>query len=300
MLQSHEERHVRERSEQAACEHDLLPPDRVRQLAEDDEERRPEGQSDRHEDVRRQPVDLERRLQKRQRVKLPRVPDDALAGGSAEECDEHVTEVDGISEALLERVLRRLSARLHLGEERRFAHLHPDVDRYGEQDERQEKRNPPAVRLERSLAERAPRRADDAHAEEEAERRRRLDEARVVAALTVGDVLGHVRRRSSVFAAERQALEQAKTDEEDGRGEAPALVRRQQPDERRRQSHRRHRDQKRVFAADEIAHVTEDDRAERPDAEARTERGEAREELRRVVLRGEKSPPKKTARLPYR
>jgi hypothetical protein len=109
--------------------------------------------------------------------------------------------------------LRRLPRALHAREERRLGHLEPDVERDGEQDERQEKRQAPSPRLERVLAEDDARRSDDAHAEEEAERGGRLDEARVVAAAIVGHVLGDVRRGAAVFAAEREPLDQAQRDE---------------------------------------------------------------------------------------
>jgi hypothetical protein len=78
----------------------------------------------------------------------------------------------------------------------------------------------PAPCLERVFAEREPGRADHPHAHEETERGRRLDEARVIAPLGVGHVLGDVGGRASVLAAERETLEQAQENEEH-RGDEP-------------------------------------------------------------------------------
>jgi hypothetical protein len=55
-------------------------------------------------------------------------------------------------------------------------------------------------------------------------------------------------------------LEQAEQHEPDRRRDADRLVGRQESDQRRGDAHRRHRDQERVLAADEIAQMTEDER----------------------------------------
>ena len=57
--------------------------------------------------VGRRRVHLEDRLQIEERVELARVPDDALAGGRAEERDQHALQVVPLGEGFLQRLRRR-------------------------------------------------------------------------------------------------------------------------------------------------------------------------------------------------
>jgi hypothetical protein len=91
-------------------------------------------------------------------------------------------------------------------------------------------------------------------------------------------MLGDVGCRAAVLAAEREALQQPQRDEQHRRSPADRRVRRQQADEECRAAHHDDRDQERVLAADEIADPAEDDRAERPDQEARCVRRERRKQ----------------------
>ena len=61
---------------------------------------------------------------------------------------------------------------------------------------------------------------DQQQRHEQAERRRGLDPRGVEAALVLRRVLGDVDRRAAVFAAEREALHQAQTDQHDRRDDA--------------------------------------------------------------------------------
>ena len=90
VMDAHVDRHVGQRAEQAAREHDLLAADAIGELAEEDEQRRAERERDGDERVGEAPVEVERLLKKSQRVELARVPDDALAGRRAEEREQHV------------------------------------------------------------------------------------------------------------------------------------------------------------------------------------------------------------------
>ena len=87
------DRHVGERGERAAREHDPLAADPVGEPAEDQEERRPDRERAGHERVGELPVEVQRLLEERERVELARVPDHALAGGGAEQRDQHVLQV---------------------------------------------------------------------------------------------------------------------------------------------------------------------------------------------------------------
>ena len=94
--------------------------------------------------VGRDVVELERDGEEEQRVELARVPDHALAGGGAEQREQHVLVVRIVEEALGQRRLRALALCLHLLEDRRLVQLEPDVDREHQQDERDQERNAPA------------------------------------------------------------------------------------------------------------------------------------------------------------
>ncbi len=119
--------------------------------------------------------------------------------------------------------------------------------------------------------------------EEEADRRRRLDPRRVVAALAVRRVLGDVGCRAAVFAAQREALDQAQRDHQDRREPADRRVRRQQAHEEGRRAHEDDGDEERVLPSDEVADAAEDERAERAHEEAGGVRGEGRQQRGRLV-----------------
>jgi hypothetical protein len=96
-------------------------------------------------------------------------------------------------------------------------------------------------------------------------------------------VLGDVGGGAAVFAAERQALQQAQRHEEDRRGHADGLVRGQDADQERRGAHDEDGDEEGILAADEVADAPEHERAERPDQEAGGIRRERRQQRRRGV-----------------
>ena len=79
--------------------------------------------------IGRHVVELQRDGEEEQRVELPRVPDHALAGGRAEQREQHVLVVRILEEAVGQRRLRALAFGLHLLEYRRLVQLEPDVDR---------------------------------------------------------------------------------------------------------------------------------------------------------------------------
>ena len=139
---------------------------------------------------------------------------------------------------------------------------------------------------ERLLAHRVLHDEDDGQRDEQAERRRDLDEARVEPAAIVGHVLGDVHRRAAVLAAERQPLQHADEQQRNRRRDADGVIRRQESDGRRRAAHDEQRHQEGALAADEIADAAEEQRAERPHDEADGEGGEIRDEGQRVVAGG--------------
>ncbi len=267
--------------------HDALAPDAVGQAAEDHEERRADDECRGDQQVSGLEVELQRVLQEEERVELARVPDDALAGRRAEQRDQHDAGVAPLPEALGQRRARELALGLHFGEHRRLLQAQPDVDRDREQHDGDQERDTPAPGLERLLAEAEAAGEDDGEREEEPERRRGLDPARVVAALALRRVLGDVSRRAAVLATEREALGEAQRHQQDRRPDADLRIGRQHADQRRRQAHDDDRDEEGVLAADQVADAPEQERAQRAHGEAGAEGREAREERRRVVARRE-------------
>ena len=122
-----------------------------------------------------------------------------------------------VAEGFAQRRLGDLAFFAQLGEVRAFGELdaHPHRDR--EQDDRDQERDAPAPGGEGVLAERGAGGEDDQQRGEQAERGRRLDPAGRRAALVGRRMLGDIDRRAAIFAAERDALEDAQQDEQDRR-----------------------------------------------------------------------------------
>ena len=97
----------------------------------------------------------------------------------------------------------------------------------------------------------------------------------------------HIHRRAAVLTAEREALRQPQHDEDDGRRHADGGVVRQQADERGRHAHQHDGDEEGALAADQVPQSPEDERAERPDEEARGEGEQREDEARGLVDPGE-------------
>src|SRR5207248_2867360 len=80
-------------------------------------------------------------------------------------------------------------------------------------------------------------------------------------------MLGDVRDRAAILAAETQALDEAKHQQQNARRYADLGVARHDADERRGQTHAAQRDEERVFAAHEVAETAEHEGPERTDQE---------------------------------
>ena len=163
--------------------------------------------------------------------------------------------------------------------------LQPDVHREDEQDDRYPERHSPAPLGEGLGVHVGAAQVDDDERQEEAERRGRLDEARVVTAPVVRRMLRDVGRGAAVLAAEREALHQAQRHHQDRRQPADGCVGRQQADQERRCAHEDDGDEEGVLAADEVADAAEDQRAEGAHEKAGGISGECREQRRRLVAR---------------
>ena len=251
--------------------------------AEHDEERRGDNQCRSHHELRARRIDLQRLLEEQQSVELAAIPYDGLAGGGPEQGQQHDLEIPPLCERLGQRRLRQLARGFHLLEYRRFLQLQPDVHGDHEQDGRQQERHAPALVFEVPVGHERAARENDEQREEEAQRGRCLDPARVEAAPAGWRVLGDVRRGPAVLTAEREALQQSKCDEEDRRGDANRLVRRQAADERGRGAHDDDGDEEGVLAADEVTEPAEHQRTERPHEEPGRESQQREQERGGVV-----------------
>ncbi len=100
-------------------------------------------------------------------------------------------------------------------------------------------------------------------------------------------MLGDVDGGAAIFAAEREALEQAEADQQRGGEQAGVGVGREEPDRRGGAAHQADGDEKGVFAADAVAEPAEQEGAEGPDPETGTEGGEAGEGRGGWVVGGE-------------
>ncbi|KAG0752885.1 hypothetical protein G6F22_021683 [Rhizopus arrhizus] len=93
-------------------------------------------------------------------------------------------------------------------------------------------------------------------------------------------VFGDVSCRAAVFAAQRQALQQAQHDQDGRCGQTDAGIAGQHAHEECRQAHDHDRDQEGVFASDQITQAAEHQRAERPHGKASGERQQREDEAR--------------------
>ncbi len=123
------------------------------------------------------------------------------------------------------------------GELGTFGELGAHPDRDGEQHGGDEEWNPPAPGGELILADRAAGGDDDHQRGEQAERGGRLDPSRRRAALQVRRMLGDVNRGAAIFAAERDPLEDAQSDEHRRRAAARLGIGGQEADQEGRGAH---------------------------------------------------------------
>ena len=96
-------------------------------------------------------------------------------------------------------------------------------------------------------------------------------------------MLGNIGRRAAVLAAEREPLDKTQSDERGGSSDPDRGVVRKDSNQERRQAHHDDGDEKRVFASDDVADATEEERAEGTHRETCGERQESKDEGRRLI-----------------
>ena len=278
-----EEREVGQGREQAAGHDDLLPPDLIRQPAEEDEKRRADEERKRDQQVRGLERHLEGDDQEEQGIELARVPDHSLAGGRADEREEDDLRVAPVGEALGERRLGRLALALDLLEHRRLLQPQPDIDGEDQQEQRDEERDAPAPCGELLWGQACPAHVNHCQGHEEPQGGSRLDPARSIAAPVFRGVLGDIRRRPAVLTSQRQPLHETQQHQQNGGDPTDRREGGQQPHRERRCAHTDDRHEKRILPADNVADAPEYQRAEGPHQKASRVRDERRQQRRRRV-----------------
>ena len=283
-----EHREDQQHRQSIAAEQQLLATDLVRQPAEANVKGGSEQSADRHVEQGICLADPCRALQEIEGAELAGVIDDGQASGDAEQRDENAAEIAGLFQAVDDRVLRRRARFLHRLEHRAFGELHTDEDRDGEHDRAGEERDAPAPVSESVGRHRCAANQHGDHREEKATNHRDLNPAGVLPALAGRGVLSDVDRRAAIFAAERQALEQPQQHKQRRRGDAGGGIGRQHADECGCRTHQRDGDEEGIFAADLVAEIAEQDRAERTHTKARTKCGKAGEGRSGRIVRWKK------------
>src|SRR5262249_9729176 len=149
--------------------------------------------------------------------------------------------------------------------DRRLFHAHANIERNGDQEKRKQERDAPAPVIEALLAERVLDDQNYGERDEKAKQGADLNETGVEASLMIRRVLGDVNRGAAILAADRQALQRSHGDQNNRREPPGGRVGRQQANPNGRPAHDNQRHQKGIFAADQIADPTEEQRAEGPD-----------------------------------
>src|SRR5262249_45012721 len=121
---------------------------------------------------------------------------------------------------------------------------------------------------------------DHGEGHHEAQRRRGLQPAGVVTTAFVGDVLGDIGYGAAIFAPQAEALNHPQPEQDERGGETDLLVGRDQPNAPRAKTHSGQRNEERVFAADPVAHPSEQECSQRADQESRCEQRDPAQQRR--------------------
>src|SRR5512141_1182506 len=271
---------VRQRCEKISCHHDPLSPDAIRQCAENYEQRRAEQQGDGDDLVRSSERHLQDCLEKEEGIELPSVPDYCLTRCRAEKDEQKYPPVAPRTEAVTNGSTRRGACFFHSGKKRRFLQANAYVVRHRDEQDRQQERDSPSPLLERLFTNRCAYEENHKQRYEQSESCGRLNEARVVAALSVRRVLSDVHRGAPVIAAQCKSLKQPKENENYRSRNSDRVIARKKADRRRRATHDQQRHQEREFSSDEITDSTEHERAKRPHCKTHRKRRECFQEIR--------------------
>src|SRR5262249_34220352 len=150
----------------------------------------------------------------------------------------------------------------------RLFHAQTNVERNGDQENREQEWDAPAPVIEALLAERVLGEQNHGKRADKAKGAADLNETGVEASLMIRRVLGDVDYGAAILAANRQALQYSHGDQSNRREPSGGRVGGRQANPSGRPAHENQRHQKGIFAADQIADPTEEQRAEGPNNEA--------------------------------
>ncbi len=200
------------------------------------------------------------------------MPDDERAGIVAEDLEHR----DFHPRASGQRVL----------EHRRLGNRQPDVEAHQHQHGARQKRDAPAERKELIVGQPLREREEHAPREEEPDRRAKLREHAIPGTPARRRVLDREEHRATPLAAEPETLAETADGKKERRSDANRPVGRQRAYRDGRNPHRQERRDERRLAADAVAEVAEERRADGTGHERDRERGERGERGRGGIGRG--------------
>ena len=286
--QGSKHREVGHSSQKAASQDDGLAANLVGQGAKHDEERRANDQRDCHHDVGGRTVHLQGLRQEEQGVELTGVPDHGLTSGQADQGQDHDFEVFPLAKGLAQRRFGRLAFGLHFCESGRLVHGQTDVHRHAQQQNRHDERNAPAPICKGVFADGSTGAQNHHQAQEQAQGSGGLDPGGIGATLAVGRVFSHIGSSATVFTTERQALQHAQGDQDDGGRCANRGVIRQDTHDEGRETHDQDGDQEGVLAANHVAQTAKHQSAEGAHDETGGKRQQRKNEGRAFIKSAEK------------
>lgn len=192
-----------------------------------------------------------------------------------------------MKERLPDWVSRESPLPLHPSEYGRLMQLRADVDREGQQEDRQDERNAPAPHLEISRTHRALRDQNHQQAQHQSGRPGQLNPGGQEAAPVRRTMLGDIDDGATIFAAHRKPLQQTQQKKENPGEVAGRLVGRQAAHRHGCGTHDHNGGQKGHLATEPVAQMAEQQRTNRANDEAGGERREGSEQGRGRIVRRE-------------
>ena len=229
-------------------------------------------------------------MQERQGIEQGRVENDRQPGRHAEQSHEQTAAIARIGEALDKWIGRNLPARAHILKDRAFLQLRAHPHRCDQKNEREQQGDAPAPCIPGVNRHGALHAENNEQRENEAARHRRLNEAGVEAGTPLRRIFGHIDGRTAIFAAQGKPLTDAEQQNEDRSGISDRRGRRHEAHARRRNPHQDDGREKSIFAAELVAQIAENDRAERTEAEAHRKASPGKQHLQGFAARGEEGP----------
>ena len=249
---------VSQHGQQTTQHDDGLATDFVGQGTKHDKERCADDQGCRHKQVGSGTVNLQGLGQEEQSIKLTGVPNHGLTRGETDQSQDDDLEVFPLAKRLGQRCFRGFPFGLHFHESRRLVHRQADVNRDGQQSDRDQERNAPSPIGKCLFTNRRARSQNHQQGQEQPKCCSGLNPSRVSTTLAMWRVFGHISGGTTILSTQSQALQQTQSNQDDGRSHTNAVVTRQNANNEGRQAHDEDGDQKGVFASDHVAQAAKE------------------------------------------